>query len=120
MTFRTTRGETFSLALEALDLAGNPLSQAALTGMTCRAELKASLNGGAPGDVAPVLAEFTVSDTAEVVPGGGAGFILTLGANTTAGLAVGNYVVDARAEFPNGVVIMSALQRVTLEERVTV
>lgn len=113
MTFRLTRGETFSLAIEELDGAD-------LTGATCRAHLKLARNGGAPGDQAEVAAEFTVTDSTEVVPGGGGGWVLTIGANGTAALSVGNYVVDARIELPSGHVEVADLQRVTVVERVTV
>ena len=113
MTFRLTRGETFSLAIEELD-------QADLTGAECRADLKRALNGGAPGDLAEVAAEFTVTASTEVVPGGGAGWVLTIGANGTAGLGVGNYVVDAKITLPSGHVEVADLQRVQVAERVTV
>ena len=85
MTFRLTRGETFSLALEELD--GTDLD-----GATCRADLKAARNGGAPGDQA----------------------------SDTTGLAVGNYVVDARIELTSGFVEVADLQRVQVVERVTI
>ena len=113
MTFRLTRGETFSLAIEELD-------HADLTGAECRADLKRAINGGAPGDLAEVAAEFTVTASTEVVPGGGAGWVLTIGANGTAGLSVGNYVVDAKITLPSGHVEVADLQRVTVAERVTV
>lgn len=113
MTFRLTRGETFTLALEELDAAD-------LTGATCEADLKLARNGGAPGDQAPIAASFLVTASDEVVPGGGAGWVLTLGANTTSGLAVGNYVVDARIALPSGHVEVADLQRVAVQERVTV
>lgn len=112
MTFKLTRGETFSLALEELDGVD-------LTGATCRADLKLARNGGAPGDVAPVAATFTVSASTEVVPGGGAGWVLTLDADQTAGLAIGNYVVDAKIELLSGFVEVADLQRVSVLERVT-
>lgn len=113
MTFRLTRGETFSLALEELDGAD-------LTGAECRADLKLARNGGAPGDAAEVAAEFTVTTSAEVVPGGGAGWILTIGPNASAGLVVGNYVVDAKITLPSGHVEVADLQKVAVAERVTV
>lgn len=113
MTFRLTRGETFSLAIEELDGAD-------LTGAECRADLKLARNGGAPGDQAEVAAEFTVASSTEVVPGGGAGWVLTVGPNVTAGLVVGNYVVDARIELPSGHVEVADLQKVAVAERVTV
>lgn len=113
MTFKLTRGETFSLALEELDLAD-------LAGATCRADLKLARNGGAPGDLAPVAATFIVTPSAEVVPGGGAGFVLTIPADETADLAIGNYVVDAVVDLPSGYIEITDLQRVTVLERVTV
>jgi len=113
LTFKLTRGETFTLALEELD--GDDL-----TGATCRAHLKLARNGGAPGDEAPVAATFTVTASTAVVPGGGPGWVLLIGANETAGLEVGNYVVDARIELPNDHVEVANLQRVTVQERVTV
>ena len=113
MTFRLTRGETFSLALEELD-------HADLTGATCRADLKLARNGGAPGDVAPIAASFTVTPSTEVVPGGGAGWVLTIGADQTSDLAIGNYVVDAKIELPSGHVEVADLQKVAVAERVTV
>ncbi len=113
MTFRLTRGETFSLALEELDGVD-------LDGATCRADLKAARNGGAPGDQAEVAASFTVTASTEVVPGGGAGWVLTLPAPATTGLAVGNYVVDAKIELASGFVEVADLQRVQVVERVTI
>lgn len=113
MTFKLTRGETFSLALEEIDGAD-------LTGATCRADLKLARNGGAPGDATPVAATFTVTDSAAVVPGGGAGWVLLIGANETAGLDVGNYVVDAKITLPSGHVEVADLQRVSVQERVTI
>lgn len=113
MTFKLTRGETFTLALEEIDGAD-------LIGATCRADLKTARNGGAPGDAAPVAATFTVTGSTEVVPGGGSGWVLLIGANETAGLDVGNYVVDAKIELPSGHVEIADLQRVAVAERVTV
>lgn len=113
MTFRVTRGETFALALEELDAAD-------LNGAVCRADLKAAKNGGAPGDEAPVAAVFSVTSSDAVVPGGGAGFVLTLTALQTVALHVGNYVVDARIILPSGFVEVADLQRVAVVERVTV
>ena len=45
---------------------------------------------------------------------------VTIGANGTAGLSVGNYVVDAKITLPSGHVEVADLQRVTVAERVTV
>ncbi|MNR96411.1 hypothetical protein D3C72_275660 [compost metagenome] len=112
MTFKLTRGETFSLALEEIDGVD-------LTGAACRADLKRASNGGAPGDATPIAATFTVTDSAAVVPGGGAGWVLIIGANETAGLAVGKYVVDAKIILPSGHTEIADLQRVTVMERVT-
>lgn len=113
MTFKLTRGETFTLALEEIDGAD-------LSGANCRADLKLARNGGAPGDAAPIDATFTVTGSTEVVPGGGPGWVLHIGANETAGLDVGNYVVDAKIELPSGHVEVADLQRVAVAERVTV
>lgn len=113
MTFKLTRGETFSLAIEELDGAD-------LDGATCRADLKAARNGGAPGDQAEVAASFTVTGSTEVVHGGGAGWVLTLDANATTALAVGIYVVDAKIVLASGFVEVADLQRVQVIERVTV
>lgn len=113
MTFKLTRGETFSLALEELDAVD-------LTGADCRADLKLARNGGAPGDAAPVAAAFTVTPATEVVPGGGAGWVLTIDAAETADLPIGSYVVDALVELPSGHVEIADLQRVSVLERVTV
>lgn len=107
-----TRGESFSLALEELD-------RADLTGAGCRADLKLARNGGAPGDASPVAATFTVTPAQEVVPGGGGGWVLTLDALQTEGLAVGSYVVDAKITLPSGFVEVADLQRVMVVERVT-
>jgi len=112
LTFKMTRGESFSLALEELD-------RADLTGAACRADLKAARNGGAPGDSSPVAAAFTVTAAQEVVPGGGGGWVLTLDAVQTEGLAVGSYVVDAKITLPSGFVKVADLQRVMVMERVT-
>lgn len=113
MSFKVTRGETFALALEELD-------HADLTGVSCRADLKLARNGAAPGDEAPVAASFLVVASPEVVPGGGAGWVLTIGANQTSDLPIGNYVVDAKIELPSGHVEVADLQKVTVQERVTV
>jgi len=112
VTFKLTRGETFTLALEELD--GDDLS-----GATCRADLKQARNGGAPGDDAPVAATFIVTASTAVVPGGGPGWVLLIGANETAGLDVGNYVVDAKIELLSGFVEVADLQRVAVVERIT-
>lgn len=119
MTFNLTRGETLSLAFEGFDPAGLPTPTDALTGATCRANLKLARNGDAPGDAAEVEASFTVTAATEVVPGGGPGFVLTLSAEQTEALAPGNYVTDAKVTFPSGYTRVANLQRVTVLERVT-
>lgn len=113
MTYKLARGETFTLAIEELDGVD-------LDGATCRADLKAARNGGAPGDQAEVAASFTVTASDAVVPSGGAGWVLALSATATTGLAVGNYVVDAKIELASGFVEVADLQRVQVVERVTV
>lgn len=114
MTFKLTRGETFSLALEELDGAD-------LTGATCEADLKLSLGGRKPpGDAVPPVAEFTVIASAEVVPNGGAGWLLTLSPTETAALLPNqNYLVDAKITLASGFIEITDLQEVSVFERVT-
>lgn len=113
MTFQTsfTRGETFSLALEATD--GD------VSGATCEADIKAAVNGQPPADIVPPLEVFAVSPVAEVTPGGGAGWILTLTPAQTVDIGPGIYVVDARVTLANGFVEQTDVVRVTVKERVT-
>lgn len=113
MTFQTsfTRGETFSLALEATD--GD------VTGATCEADIKAAVNGQPPADTVPALKVFTVSPVAEVTPGGGAGWILTLTPGQTVDIGPGIYVVDAKVTLASGFVEQTDTVRVSVKERVT-
>lgn len=113
MTYKLTRGATCSLAFE--DVEGGDL-----TGATCRADLKKALNGGAPGDLAEVVATFTVTLTDEVTPGGWAGFYLTLSPEQTAALTPGNYVTDAMVTLASGYRKPTDVVQITVVERVTV
>lgn len=96
------RGETITLALDAVQ--GDPL---AVTGIT--AHMKAVPPGRSGVDTnTPVAAAFsvfprTIQDT---LP---AGWTLTIDAATSAGLAVGSYLADARLQIGTGVVITEAV-----------
>ncbi len=105
------RGETYSLALEAIE--GD------LTGATARANLKPALNGGAPPDATPATAAFTASKVDEVTPDGGPGWIFTLSPTQTTALAPGSYVADARVTLASGFVDQVDPVRIAVKNRVT-
>lgn len=105
------RGETYSLALEAIE--------GEIAGATARADLKRSLNGAAPPDDAPVVATFSVDQLAEVTPGGGPGWVFTLEPGQTSDLEAGSYVADARIELANGFVEQADPVRINVKNRVT-
>lgn len=109
--FRFTRGETITLALEAVE--GD------VTGFTCTADLKLAVNGLPPGDGADIAAAFDVVDVAEVTPDGGPGWILTIEADVAEALVRGVYVADARLELASGFVEQADPIRIDLRERVT-
>lgn len=92
------RGETIVLALDAVT--GDPLAVTAIG-----AVMKAVPPGrtGVPDD-APVAASFSVSLRAAAgdIP---AGWTLTVDAATSAALAAGNYLADARLEAAGGVIV---------------
>ncbi|MBP6435051.1 MAG: hypothetical protein KA292_10355 [Sphingorhabdus sp.] len=96
--FLFQRGETISLALDAVT--GDPLTVTAIGAL-----MKAVPPGrtGVP-DGAPVAATFSVSSRAavrEIPPG----WTLTVDAATSAALAPGAYLADARLEVAGGVIV---------------
>lgn len=96
------RGETISLALDAVS--GDPLSVSAIT-----AQLKAVPAGRTTiAANTPVAASFSVTPRAEQadVP---AGWTLTIGAATSATLAAGAYLADARLVVAGGVIVTEPL-----------
>lgn len=105
------RGETIALALDAVT--GDPL---AVTGIT--AHMKAVPPGRSGVDAnTPVAAAFSVSlRTMQDAPT--AGWTLTIDAATSAGLAVGPYLADARLQIGTGVVITEAVA-MTIRESVS-
>jgi hypothetical protein len=98
MTYTFQRGETLSLALDAVT--GDPLSVSGIS-----AVMKAVPPGrtGVP-DGAPVAATFSISRRSAQgdIP---AGWTLTVSAPLSAALAPGNYLADARLEVAGGVIL---------------
>jgi hypothetical protein len=105
------RGETISLALDAVD--GDPLTVSAIS-----ARLKAIPPGrsSVPAD-APVAATFVVLPRT-ATPSFPAGWTLTISAATSLTLAPGSYLADARMEIAAGVVITDQIA-LKLREPVT-
>lgn len=105
------RGETISLALDAV--AGDPLSVT---------DIDATMKALAPGRTgivpgAPVAAAFSV--TPRVAEGDiPSGWTLSVDAASSAALAVGNYLADARIAVAGGVVITESVA-ISLREPVT-
>lgn len=92
------RGETISLALDAVQ--GDPATVTSVT-----AAMKAVAAGRTSVDAAtPVAASFTVASRAAAgdVP---AGWTLTVSATTSATLAAGSYLADAKLVSAGGVII---------------
>lgn len=83
---------------------------------TCRAWLKAAVNGRPPGDEAPTAAEFTCTYDADI--DGLPGFHLSLTETQTEGLTSGVYVLDALIS-DGGVETRSETLRARVAERVT-
>jgi hypothetical protein len=96
------RGETISLALDAVT--GDPLSVTAISAaMKAVAPGRTSVSAGTP-----VAAAFAISPRAaqgDIPPG----WNLTIDAVTSAALAVGNYLADARLAVGGGVVITESV-----------
>ena len=96
------RGETVSLALDAL--AGDALTVTAIS-----AKMKAVAPGrtgvSASTPVAAVFAIVPRAASGDIA----AGWTLTIDAATSTGLAVGNYLADARLQVAGGVVITNAI-----------
>ncbi len=114
MSFQTTftRGESFSLALEATD--GD------IAGATCRADLKLTINGEFPPESAAPLMAFSVTAVDEVTPGGNPGWLLSLSPDQTGTLPTGNYVTDAKIIMANGWVEQTDPVTIHVKKRVTV
>jgi hypothetical protein len=96
------RGETISLALDAVS--GDPAGVSIIS-----AQLKAVPPGrtSVPAG-APVAASFTVApraDSGGIPPG----WTMTIPAATSAGLASGSYLADARLEVAGGVIITESV-----------
>ncbi len=109
--FAYQRGETVSLALDAVE--GDPLTVSNVT-----AQLKAVPPGrtAVPAG-APVAASFIVTPRIATTEHP-AGWTLTLSAPTSATLASGTYLADARLEIAGGVVITESVA-IRLREPVT-
>jgi len=108
------RGETFVIALEAV--------QGDISGATVRAVLKAASNGEPPGDAASEAAVFSSSSVAHVDADdltSKPGWLLSLTATQTAGLALGLYLMDARIVLASGAIDQTGLVAVTVRERIT-
>ncbi len=96
------RGETISLALDAVT--GDPATVSSIS-----AAMKAVAAGRTGvSAAAPVAATFAVTarPAADGVP---AGWTLTIGAATSAGLAVGSYLADAKLNVAGGVIITESV-----------
>jgi hypothetical protein len=96
------RGETISLALDAVS--GDPASVSAIS-----AKLKAVPPGRTTVPAsAPVAASFAIASRAAAgdIP---AGWTLTISAATSAGLAPGAYLADARLEVAGGVIVTDSV-----------
>jgi hypothetical protein len=96
------RGETISLALDAVT--GDPLLVTAISaGMKAVAPGRTGVSAGTP-----IAAAFTINPRpahGDIPPG----WNLTIDAATSAALAVGTYLADARIEVGGGVVITEAV-----------
>lgn len=96
------RGETILLALDAV--AGDPLSVTAMSAaMKAVAPGRTSISAGTP--VASVFAISPRAAQGDIPPG----WNLTVDAATSATLAPGNYLADARLDVGGGVVITESV-----------
>lgn len=109
------RGSTFIIGLEA--------TQGDITGASATAVLKFAPNRFAPGDDAPVAAEFAVTAVDHIDPEDtttGPGFVFVLSDQVTATLRVGPHVMDARIVLAGGEVVLTSTRQINVTERVTV
>lgn len=105
------RGETISLALDAAQ--GDPLTVSGISaGMKAVAPGRTSVSAGTP-----LAAAFNITPRAASgdIP---AGWTLTVDSATSATLATGNYLADARLEVAGGVVITDSVA-IALRESVS-
>lgn len=112
-TARFRRGGTISLALR--------VDSGSMSGATCRAVLKAAVDGAQPGDAAAEAAVFDAAYVANIDPddtGSKPAWLLTLSAAVSEALSAGDYVADARIVRTSDVIQTSSLL-VIIEERVT-
>ena len=102
------RGETISLALDVVT--GDPLSVTAMSAaMKAVGPGRTSVNAGTP-----VAAAFTISPRAaqgDMPPG----WNLTVDATTSAALAAGSYLADARLSVGGGVIITESVAIIVRE-----
>lgn len=103
------RGETFQYTLSGRQ-----------TGDTITARLKPAASGlGVPDSGVAAVATFTTATSDDVDGAGADGWILTLDATTTAGVAVGNYVFDERIVNAAGQIENTEATILRIVERVT-
>lgn len=107
-TFAFTRGDTLSLALEAVE--------GSITSATCEAVLKRAVNGLPPGDAAPVAATF-VCVKSDDIGTGKPGWVLTI--NDSSDIPAAVYITDARIILSSGFVEQTDPVKIELRERVT-
>lgn len=109
-TFATIqRGETFQYTLSGRQ-----------AGDTITARLKPAASGlGVPESSVAAVATFTTVTSDDVDGAGTDGWILTLDATSTAGLAVGNYVFDERIVNAAGQIENTEASILRIVERVT-
>lgn len=105
------RGETILLALDAVT--GDPLSVTAISaGMKAVAPGRTSTSNGSP--LAAAFAVVPRAAQGDIPPG----WNLTIDAATSAGLAAGNYLADAKITIGGGVVITDSVA-IALRESVS-
>lgn len=102
MAYDRTRGETIAFAVQNVDQV-----QVA----SVKARIKKALGLVPTGEV---VAEFTVSEVADLGGGLGPGWLLVLPAEQSLLLEPGNYVFDTRVALPSGAVEISDLTLFTV------